>query len=480
MSKKSLQDTEENIEMVKTLYYEEKLTCAEVAQKIGIGADALRHFMKRNNISRRTTGEAVSKLTEDQVKDVIYLYLNEGLSCSEISIIYDNINRKTISNYLKKNNVQIDPNRISKTEQVRRESLVKLDVPDDTLIDLYCKQNLNATDIGKIYNVANVTVLRRLRLLNIPIKTLSDLLKNDNFRKLHINRIIFNATKEESLEKQKQTCLDKYGVDNPFKLELFQNKAKDTMQLKYGVNNVSKSPEIKEKKRKTTLRRFGVDNPMKNKNIREKLEQTNLKRYGTKYYIMTEDSRDKLYKSNIIKYGFINPFSNKEAHANFLIKARITMYENGTSPCSLAQKYLNELLKGELNYPISSLALDIAFPEEMIYCEWDGSGHNLAVQMGDLTQEKFDRKEINRHYYLKNKGWKRIRVISTKDYMPEDNIMINLINLVKEYFNKNHSWFEINIDEGKLKCSQYEEEYDFGELRSTYMLKKEIDNLIAK
>jgi len=314
-------------------------------------------------------------------------------------------------------------------------------------------------------------------LLNIPIKKLSDLLKNDDFRQLHINRIIFNATNEESLEKQKQTCLDRYGVDNPFKLELFQNKARDTIQSKYGVNNISKSIEIKEKKRKTTLRRFGVDNPMKNKNIKDKIEQTNLNRYGVKYYIITEESREKLYSKNILKYGYKIPFSNKEAHANFLIKARKTMYENGTSPCSLAQKYLCELLDGKLNYPVSSLALDISFPEEMIYCEWDGSGHNLAVQMGDLTQEKFDRKEINRHYFLKNKGWKRIRIVSIKDYMPADDIMIDLINIAKKYLKQNHSWFEINIDEGKLKCSQYEEEFNFGELRSTYMLKKEFDIL---
>ena len=234
---------------------------------------------------------------------------------------------------------------------------------------------------------------------------------------------------EETKEKIRATNQENYGIDY-----IFQNKEKMSqgMMDKYGVDNPSKSPEIREKRIQTFLNNFGETSPLKNKDIRDKLEQTNLKRYGTKYYIMTEESREKLYSSNMIKYGFKSPLSNKEYNAEFQIKSRQKMYENGTSPCSLAQKYLCELLEGKLNYPVGSLALDVAFPEEMIYFEWDGSGHNLAVQMGDLSQEKFNRKEINRHYFLKNKSWKRIRIVSIKDYMPNYFLIMGLINKAKE------------------------------------------------
>ena len=77
--------------------------------------------------------------------------------------------------------------------------------------------------------------------------------------------IDFAAAKEKS----RQTCLERYGVDNPMKLDQFKEKVKH-----YDVG------AAKEKSRQTCLERYGVDNPMKLEYFRDKAKQTSLERYG--------------------------------------------------------------------------------------------------------------------------------------------------------------------------------------------------------
>ena len=53
-----------------------------------------------------------------------------------------------------------------------------------------------------------------------------------------------------------------------------------------------------------------------------------------------------------------------------------------------------------------------------------------------------------------------IHIISEEDYIPSDEIIIDLIKLAKEYLNTGHTYFEINIEKGILKCKEYIKEYD--------------------
>lgn len=51
------------------------------------------------------------------------------------------------------------------------------------------------------------------------------------------------------IERFKQMCLEKYGVDNPKKSPFIQEKMKDTFLARYGVDNPSKIPSVKDKLR---------------------------------------------------------------------------------------------------------------------------------------------------------------------------------------------------------------------------------------
>ena len=190
-------------------------------------------------------------------------------------------------------------------------------------------------------------------------------------------------------------------------------------------------------------------------------------KYGVENISQLEWVKDKIKDNNLLKYGVENVSQCLEIQE----KKMESYYRNGTTATSNQQRYIHNLIGGQLNYPYYSAMLDIAFPNEKIYCECDFGGHWLQVKFGNITEEDFIKKERNRWYSLFRSGWKEIRIISKTDKVPSDEVVLEIIRFAKEYLNSCHSWIRFNIDESKIKCSQYEIDYDFGELRR---IKKEM------
>lgn len=161
------------------------------------------------------------------------------------------------------------------------------------------------------------------------------------------------------------------------------------------------------------------------------------------------------------KYGYKSVLSNPEIRE----KIRQTLYKNGTAPCSKQQIYINQLIGGELNYPLRNLSLDIAFPEEMIYLEYDGGGHENNIIFGTMSKDDFIKKERNRTYGLLRSGWKEIRIISRNDNIPSDQIILEILSYARTYLNQNHHYIKFDIDNNKIINSQGEFDFDYGELR---------------
>ena len=81
-------------------------------------------------------------------------------------------------------------------------------------------------------------------------------------------------------EKNKQTNLRLYGVENGAQAAVAKKKYKERMQEKYGVNNAFQADEIKAKIKTTTLKKYGVENPRQNKKIQQKAKATLVAKYG--------------------------------------------------------------------------------------------------------------------------------------------------------------------------------------------------------
>lgn len=278
------------------------------------------------------------------------------------------------------------------------------------------------------------------------------------------------AKTDECKEKYKKTMLLKYGVDNPSKNPFSIEKRKRTNLERYGYEYNLQSPEIREKILNTCLMKYGYTNPSQVPEIREKIEQTLIDRYGVSNLFMHPDIQSKIKQVFLEKYGTDSPNKNPEVRK----KTAKTLYKNSSQMCSKQQLFLYDFYSlnsdnVELNYPISRFNVDICFPEEKLYIEYDGGFHNAQVKLGDMTQEEFNHKEIVRNSVIKREGYKQMRIISSKDYLPSDSILLQMLEHTRQYFSENpeRSWIEYNIDTSTVRNALQKDGvfFDYGNLR---------------
>lgn len=186
-----------------------------------------------------------------------------------------------------------------------------------------------------------------------------------------------------------------------------------------------------------------------------------MEKYGAKYAISSSETRKKINKTVLEKYGVKNVSELPSVRQ----KANDTMYKNKTAPASSQQIYLHSLIGGELNYPCNNAILDIAFPEENIYVEYDGGGYWLSIKFENETHDEFVKRSMNRWYAMYRDGWKQIRIISKKDKLPHAVNIIEMVDFAKLYLSEGHSWIEFDLDNQSVKSSQFNKTYDFGEIK---------------
>ena len=291
---------------------------------------------------------------------------------------------------------------------------------------------------------------------------------HDCINKKREETMLFRYGKKSSMQieefklKQFNTNINKYGFKNPLQREEIKEKVKQTRIEKYGVEHMLQLPECMEKLKATTKERHGEDFYTQTEEYKVKTIKTNNDKYGCDNPLQNEDIREKVRKTNLKRYGFEYAQQNPEIK----MKSITTLYKNNNQKASNQQKYIQKLLiNSELNHLVSRMFLDIAFIEEKIYIEYDGGFHNGSVIMGNISQVDFDKKEFKRSCYLRDLGWKEIRIISISDLIPSDEVIINMINYAKEYFNTGHRWINFDIDNGKIICSQGKLDFDYGDLR---------------
>lgn len=287
--------------------------------------------------------------------------------------------------------------------------------------------------------------------------------------------------------KRENTLLERYGVKNACYLEDIENKKKQTNLKKYGVEFAFQSEEVKEKIRNTNIKKYGTSNPAQNEEIKNKIEITNLEKYGCKNPMGSQIVQEKLKQTLLDKYGVENPMQNKlireKAFNTCLEKYGVrnpsqspqarqnisnTFYKNGTQAVSSQQSYLHELYGGELNYPVKYYNIDICLNDKKVAIEYDGGGHMLSVTTGKISLEEYNIKTLIRDKIIKQAGYKQIRIISSKDYLPSDEILLQMLDQAKEYFNTtNHTWIEYDIDTSTMRNAEHKDGvyYEYGKLR---------------
>ena len=261
----------------------------------------------------------------------------------------------------------------------------------------------------------------------------------------------------------------KYGYDWAAQTEEFQERRKNTVMEKYGTLNFWEIPEFREKYEATCTDRYGKPYYSQTEEFSQKFIETCRKNRGTDYPTQSPEVREKIRSVVNEKYGVNNVFASDE----IIKKIHATLFENGTAPISKQQRFLFNLYKNdnkvELNYPLGHYSIDVFFLEDKICLEYSGGGHWLSCEIGRITKEEFNKKEIIRNSYIKNEGYKKIEVVSSTDKLPSDQVLLQMLSESRQYFSTtSHTWQTYDIDQSLLFNAEHPQgvPYSFGELRT--------------
>lgn len=254
----------------------------------------------------------------------------------------------------------------------------------------------------------------------------------------------------QTQDRRKQTCMKKYGQDNPSKVVEFQKNREKTMIDKYGVVNYFQAEDFREKAIQTSKEKYGTDFPSQNSDVQKKGQETCLKKYGVSNATLNPDIRQKQIDTCMERYGGVSSLSNKEIRqksketmlklygcenagqsAELKEKAAKTRLENGNGiSTSKQQLQLREILENKypefdcmLNYVVSFLFLDIVLIKDnlKIDVEYDGSYWHKDFQ-----------KDRRRDEFLKSQGFKILRIRSGHLLLTEEQIEEAIDQLKKD------------------------------------------------
>lgn len=266
--------------------------------------------------------------------------------------------------------------------------------------------------------------------------------------------------------KYKSVVISKNTKVGDFCEKCIGKRHKKVAQMKYSVDNVSQIPEVREKVEKTNLKKFGTKAPLQNEKIKEKVKETNNKKYGVDNVMQVPEIKEHLKEVMLETYGVENYFYLPEAKDKIIKKSIKTKVGNKTIPASKNQIYIANLYEKDYNILLGDYYIvDILFEEEKIYCEYDGKGHDLNVRLNNITQKEFEVKEAIRYKTLKNLGYKVFRIVSKKDKLPKDEIILQIKDIALKYLKEENNYYiYFYIDEKKIKTHNGEYEWDYKNL----------------
>lgn len=163
--------------------------------------------------------------------------------------------------------------------------------------------------------------------------------KLDTMKHFHISVAVFDEyikyygiqkSKADILETRKNTCLERYGVENLFKdterikqsyieqygsLEAKYQQSAETAKKRaqeFGVNSMSQLPEVREKRKRTCLKKYGVEHTFQSPLIKQKSNDTKQQKYGDPNY----NNREKASTTCLDRYGATCNFGSKDGNIN--------------------------------------------------------------------------------------------------------------------------------------------------------------------
>ena len=158
-----------------------------------------------------------------------------------------------------------------------------------------------------------------------------------------------------------------------------------------------------------------------------------------------------------LRHGVLSGFLMEET----IEKKRLARVEAGLIPVSRQQRYISNLLNGDVNVYFKGIGyIDIIIEDEKIIIEYDGGGHYIGIHHGNYTYEEKIQQDYERDLKMRLLGYKIIRIHSENDYLPSDEVINAKINDIKKFFKMNNKEFFKWVIPNSKKDKRY------GKLRS--------------
>jgi len=252
--------------------------------------------------------------------------------------------------------------------------------------------------------------------------------KCSTFKIKNVKKEIYGDENYNNKEKNKETCLEKYGVENVFKRYDIKEKSKAIIFKKYGVENPSQSDEVKNKKFRTCFDNYGVESPFQSYEIREKIKNTNLEKYGCENPNQNKDVREKSKITSLEKYGVEYPMQNifcfeKQYRSATILRyfENTKIYYQGTYEFDFLKNYYNIGIK-----KINSIKYHFENKDRIYFPDFYHEPLNLIIEIkSDYTFNIDLDKNLAKQKSCLDKGYNFIFIIN-KNYENFQKILYNI------------------------------------------------------
>ena len=176
-------------DVLERLYWDEGKSAEEIGRIFGVRGSVVQEWMKKYGIPLRSRSESQKKRWEKRKvkehpilkKNILYkLYWEQGKSVIEIGKELG-VSEATVRKYMKRYGIprrsRSEANTLRWKKQRKREGKV-IDLSKELLEKLYVQQRKSTVEIGKQLGISPSTVRDLLRKYNIPIRDLSDAIRN--------------------------------------------------------------------------------------------------------------------------------------------------------------------------------------------------------------------------------------------------------------------------------------------------------------
>lgn len=165
---------------------------------------------------------------------------------------------------------------------------------------------------------------------------------------------------DEIVKRLNDTCNERYGNVWVYGSDYFEKKSKETRFDRYGQYE---GPEAKSKRINTCLKRYGVENPSMYQPFIDKIRNTMIERYGVPGVLSVEHIRNKIKETSMKRYGV--PY--------YIMLPDVCKSSGRFSKTNqhFAELLDKEHLKYEIEYRIDSSFYDFYLPQSNTLIEID-------------------------------------------------------------------------------------------------------------